>query len=131
MAAQAPRVAEPVAPVPRPARPREAVRARPRARAKLPTRLIVFAICLAILAIGRVTLSFAVVQKNMATSAVLAQSRALTAENADLAARVARDSSTLRVRTIAVDRLGLVPAQNVLYLSLPPRAARPSGDRTR
>ena len=113
------------------ARARRRAGARRRARAKLPARLLIFIICLAVLAVGRVTLSFAVVQKNIATSAIMAQDRALTAENADLAERIARGSSTLRVRTIAVDRLGLVPTTNVIYLSLRPRADRSAGDHTR
>jgi cell division protein FtsL len=88
------------------------------------TRLLVaFVIAVAVLGIGRVALSFAVVQKTMATEAVAAEQRRVVAENAQLAADVTRLSSMTRVRAIALRRLDLVPPSGVVYLTVDPVAA--------
>lgn len=99
-----------------PARPaaRRAPQARRRAaqRARLTRVFVVFVICLTVLAVGRVSLSFAVVQKSLQTEAVVREERALSAENAQLAEKLAQMSSTVRIRHIAVTQLGLVDADH-------------------
>lgn len=84
--------------------------------------LVAFAVCLALLAVGRVTLSFAVVQKNLQTEAVLRQQRVVRADNVLLQEQIARLAATPRLRRLALDRLGLVPAQGVIYLDGGPPA---------
>ena len=66
----------------RPAPPRPSPRPR---RRSLPVRLLVFGMLLAMLAAGRVALSFAVVQKNLQTDAVARRFRVLDAQNQQLA----------------------------------------------
>jgi cell division protein FtsL len=78
--------------------------------------LIAFAVCVALLAVGRVTLSFAVVQKNMETQELVREQRSLATENARLQDQLAVLLATPRLRELAIDRLGLIPAQNVVYL---------------
>jgi hypothetical protein len=78
--------------------------------------LVAFAVCVALLAVGRVTLSFAVVQKNMDTQTLVRTQRSLATENAHLQDQLAGLLATPRLRDLAVERLGLVPAQNVVYL---------------
>ncbi|HSL96000.1 MAG TPA: hypothetical protein VLA35_08810 [Thermoleophilia bacterium] len=80
--------------------------------------LTVFLIALTVLAVGRIALSFAVVQKTMATEVVATEQRRVVAENAQLAADVTRLSSMTRVRSIALNRLGLVPSTGDVYLSV-------------
>lgn len=110
-------------PGPRPRR-RPAAAARP----SVATWVIVFAVVVAALAVGRVTLSFAVVQKSMQTDAVVTQQRALRAENTDLAGRIAELSAAGKVRARAVGQYGLVPADDVRYIPSPAQsgAAAPS-----
>ena len=81
---------------------RRAARAAPRRRAQsLPARLLVFVVLLAVLAVGRVALSFAVVQKNLQTDAVARQYRVV--ERREPAAR--RDARpTCRRRSHAQHR---------------------------
>ncbi len=113
------------APVRRPMR-----RARPVVRARLTRLFFVFVICLTVLAVGRVALSFAVVQKSLQTDAVKVEQRRLTTENADLQAQVTQLSSGSRVRQIAEHQLGLVPAERPLYLTVPKAAVvKASGQR--
>ncbi len=76
-----------------------------------------------VLAVGRIALSFAVVQKTMATEAVAAEQSRVVAENAQLTADVTRLSSMTRIRSIALRRLDLVPSSGVVYLSVDPGAA--------
>ena len=106
-----------------PARPaaRRAPQARARAarRARLTRVFIVFVICLTVLAVGRVSLSFAVVQKTLQTAAVVREERALSSENAQLAEELARLGSTVRIRHIAETELGLIDADHVQYLKAP------------
>jgi cell division protein FtsB len=78
--------------------------------------LIAFAVCVALLAVGRVTLSFAVVQKNMDTEALVREQRALRSENARLQEKLAGLMATPRLRELAMERFGLVSAQSVVYL---------------
>lgn len=103
-----------------PARPavRRAPQARRRAeqRARLTRLFVIFVVCLTVLAVGRVALSFAVVQKTLQTEAVVREERALSAENAQLAEKVAQMSSIMRIRHIAETQLGLVDADHVQYL---------------
>ena len=96
--------------------PRSRSRARTRTHAKLPAVLLAFIVCLALLGVVRISLSFAVVQKNLATTRVVTEQRALAAENSRLAEEAASLSSTLRVRNLAVDQLHLTPSGTVLYL---------------
>jgi cell division protein FtsL len=103
-----------------PARPatRRAPQARRRAaqRARLTRVFVIFVICLTVLAVGRVSLSFAVVQKTLQTEAVVRQERTLSAENARLVETLAQMGSTVRIRHIAETQLGLVDADHVQYL---------------
>jgi len=93
-------------------------RSQPQARARISRPLIVFVVCLALLGVGRVTLSFAVVQKNLQTGAVVREQSQLASENQSLSEEVARLSSTIRIHNVAVNRLGLVAAKNVQYLTV-------------
>lgn len=99
--------------------PRVARRTRPMAsqRGRLARLFIVFVVCLAVLAAGRVAMSFAVVQKSVATDAITTQERQLAAENAQLTEELARLGSTVRISAIAKDELGLVDATHVRYLA--------------
>lgn len=125
---QQPRYDEPLeAPRPRPRAPRR--RSRPAARdmrAYLPRHLFVFIALLALVGAGRVTLSFAVVQKSLQTGAVIHQERALAAESAQLSERIAALTATGHVRGIAINKLHLVPATNVQYLTIPRKPAKPA-----
>ena len=97
-----------------PARPaaRRAPQTRRRAaqRASRTRVFVIFVVCLTVLAVGRVSLSFAVVQKTLQTEAVVHEERALSAENAQLVEKLARMSSTVRISHIAKTQLGLVDA---------------------
>ncbi|MCX6362995.1 MAG: cell division protein FtsL [Actinobacteria bacterium] len=103
-----------------PAQPalRRAPQARRRAaqRARLTRVFVIFVICLTVLAVGRVSLSFAVVQKTLQTAAVVREERALSAENERLVEKLAQMGSTVRIRHIAETQLGLVDADHVQYL---------------
>jgi cell division protein FtsL len=103
-----------------PARPaaRRAPQARRRAaqRARLTRLFVVFVVCLTVLAVGRVSLSFAVVQKTLQTEAVVREERALSAENAQLGEKLAQMSSSGRISHIARTQLGLVEADGWLTL---------------
>ena len=106
--------------LPRPARApsrrsRSASRPVPRV---LSRHLFAFVIILALLGAGRVTLSFAVVQKSLQTGATAHEITRLAAENANLSNQVAALSATNRIRTIAVNDLHLVPATSVSYLTV-------------
>jgi hypothetical protein len=84
----------------------------------LSRHLFAFVIVLALLGAGRVTLSFAVVQKSLQTGAAARETMRLTASNAHLSDQVAALSATNRIRGIAVNDLHLVPATNVRYLTV-------------
>ena len=103
-----------------PARPtaRRAPQARRRAaqRARLTRVFVIFVVCLTVLAVGRVSLSFAVVQKTLQTATVVREERALSAENAQLGERLAQMRSPVRIRRIAQTQLGLVEADGWVTL---------------
>jgi cell division protein FtsL len=101
-----------------PARRAPQVRARAARRARLTRVFVVFVICLTLLAVGRVSLSFAVVQKTLQTAAVVREERALSSKNAQLAETLAQLGSTVRIRHIAQTQLGLVDADHVEYLKV-------------
>jgi hypothetical protein len=109
---------------PGPVRAAPAPRAGSRRLSRLPARVLVFVACLALLAAGRVTLSFAVVQKNIQTDAVVRQYRDLEAQNAQLTEQVAGLSSSFSVRNIAVRRYHLAVPERVEYVTVPARAAK-------
>jgi cell division protein FtsL len=116
---------------PRVVRPRRssagALSAEHALRARVARLFFVFVVCLAVLGVGRVALSFAVVQKSLQTDAVKIEQRRLEAENADLAAQVSRLGSTTRIRQIAKSQLGLVPAERPVYLTVKKGAAPAPG----
>ena len=98
---------------------RRAPRSRRRAvqRARFTRAFVLFVCCLTVLAVGRVALSFAVVQKTIETDAIAREQRAVTAENAQLAggprpARLHGPHPPASPRT----QLGLVDADHVQYL---------------
>jgi cell division protein FtsB len=93
-------------------------RSRPQARARLSWRLGAVLVCVALLGIGRVALSFAVVQKSLQTDAVVRAQGQLASENQSLSEEVARLSSSIRIHNVALNRLGLVAATNVQYLTV-------------
>jgi len=97
---------------------RRAPRSRRRAaqRARFTRAFVIFVCCLTVLAVGRVALSFAVVQKTIETDAIAREQRAVTAENAQLVEDLAQLGSTVRIRQIAEKELGLVDADHVHYL---------------
>jgi cell division protein FtsL len=84
---------------------------------------VVFVACLTVLAVGRVALSFAVVQKTLQTEAVVREERRLSAKNDELREEVARLSSTVRISHIAESQLGLVYASHIDY----PKALKGGG----
>ena len=104
--------------------PRPAVRRAPQARrraaqrARLTRAFVVFIACLTVLAVGRVALSFAVVQKSLQTDAIVRQERNVSAANAQLAETVAQLASTVRIRHLAQTQLGLVDPTHVQYLTV-------------
>lgn len=115
-----------VAPAPRraaPPTPRLRTRSQRAKQARVPRLLVVFAIALTVLAVGRIALSFAVVQKTMATESVAAEQSRIVAENAQLTADVTRLSSMTRIRSIALRSLDLVVSSGVVYLSVDTGAA--------
>ena len=112
--------------------PRPAARRAPQTRARAARRgatmrvFVVFVVCFTALAVGRVALSFAVVQKTLQTDAVARQQRQVSAENARLAEDLAQRSSAVSIRSIAERQLGLVDADHVQYLKV---AHRPGSSR--
>jgi len=87
-------------------------------RARAVRWFFVFVVCFAVLAVGRVALSFAVVQKSLQTDRVQTQQRTVEAANADLQAEVTRLSSSARIRAVAQSQLGLVQAERPIYLTV-------------
>jgi hypothetical protein len=76
----------------------------------------------ALLAVGRVALTFAVVQKNLQTSSVIKQERALRDENMTLAALVDQQSGSSKVQSLA-KKMGLVTGDAPVFLRVHPGAA--------
>lgn len=110
-------------PVPRPARrpaPAGARHARRLAarRARALRLFVVAVVVVTALAVGRVAVSFAVVQKSLATDAVARQTVRLDAENARLREEVARLAAAGRLRQLATGELGLTAPEKVTYLRL-------------
>lgn len=104
---------------PQPARQQSVSIAPPAvSRGRLMRSFIIFVACLAVLAVGRVAISFAVVQKTVATENVAREERRVSAENGQLAEKLAELGSTVRIRGIAESKLGLVDAEDVQYLTV-------------
>jgi cell division protein FtsL len=122
---EAPRRDQAQRPAPRAARPAPQARARAASRARLSRALIVFVICFAVLAAGRVAMSFAVVQKTVATDSIAREERRLAAENAQLTEELAELGSTVRIRDIAQTKLGMVVPPDPVYLTVAGAAAEP------
>lgn len=101
------------------ARPAPQARRRAARQPRLTRAFIIFVICLSVLAAGRVAMSFAVVQKSVATEAIAREQRQLAAENAVLKEKVALLGSPVRIRTIAEKEFGLVDVDmaDVRYLT--------------
>ena len=118
-AAVAPRRTEETEHRPPPAA-RRAPQARQRAaqRARLMRLFVVFVVCLTVLAVGRVALSFAVVQKSLQTDAVTREVGRLSAQNQRLQEIVANQGSSVNIRKIAEKQLGLVVPAHVQYLKV-------------
>jgi hypothetical protein len=106
-------------------RPVPAARPRPRAaaHAKLPRLFFVFVACLAIIAVGRISLSFAVVQKSLQTDNVARAVSQLQIENNTLGESIARKAAGTIIREKA-SILGLVPAAKVTYLTVHTQTSR-------
>lgn len=102
------------------ARPAPHVRRGAARRPHLTRAIVIFVICLSVLAAGRVAMSFAVVQKSVATETIAREQRQLAADNAALNEKVALLGSPVRIRAIAQKRLGLVDVDlaNVRYLTV-------------
>jgi hypothetical protein len=126
--AEAPRRKEALERPPLSAAARPALQARRRAapQPRLTQAFIIFVICLSVLAAGRVALSFAVVQKSVATDTIAREQRQVAADNALLAEKLAHLGSTVRIRNIAEERLGLVDAAHVQYLAVAKGGAKAS-----
>jgi len=91
-------------------------RRRAAQRSRLTRTFVIFVACLTVLAVGRVALSFAVVQKSLQTEAVVREERRVTALNDTRQEEVAQLASSLRIRHIAESELGLVDPTRVVYL---------------
>jgi cell division protein FtsL len=104
----------------RPATPTYAYRAphtrrRAAQRSRFMRTFVVFVGCLTVLAVGRVALSFAVVQKTLQTDAIVREERRVSDKNGEIREEVARLSSTMRIQHIAESQLGLVVAKHPAY----------------
>jgi len=91
-------------------------RRRAAQRSRFTRAFVIFVACVTVLAVGRVALSFAVVQKSLQTDAVVHEARRMAAMNDTRKEEVAQLASTVRIRRIAESELGLVEATRVLYL---------------
>jgi cell division protein FtsB len=91
-------------------------RRRAAQRSRLTRAFVIFVACLTVLAVGRVALSFAVVQKSLQTDAVVHEARRVAALNDTRQEEVAQLASTVRIRHIAESELGLVEATHTLFL---------------
>ena len=94
-----------------------APRTRKRAaqRSRLMRTFVIFVGCLTVLAVGRVALSFAVVQKTLQTDAIVREERSISEKNDQLEEQLAQRGSPVRVRHIAETQLGLVDATHIDY----------------
>ena len=92
---------------------------RPRAdRGPFMRRLVVFGVLLAMLSVGRVALSFAVVQKTLETDTVAAKYHSLAAQNQQLGETAANLSSALAIRNTAIDRYHLIVSTDVQFVTV-------------
>ena len=80
-----------------------ATRRRAAQRSRLMRTFIIFVGCLTVLAVGRVALSFAVVQKSLQTEAIVREERRVSDKNGELREKVAQLSSAVRIEHIARD----------------------------
>ncbi|HET6474521.1 MAG TPA: hypothetical protein VFH93_00350 [Thermoleophilia bacterium] len=90
-------------------------RRRAAQRSRVTRAFVIFVACLTVLAVGRVALSFAVVQKSLQTEAVIHEERRITALNDKRQEQLAQLASPVRIRKIAEKELGLVEATHPLY----------------
>ena len=101
-------------------------RARAAQRSRLMRTFVIFVGCLTLLAVGRVALSFAVVQKTLQTDAVVREERRISAKNDQLEGKLADLGSPVRIQLIAEKELGLVlPGSHISY----PEPLLPKGER--
>lgn len=106
-------------------------RRRAAQRSRLTRTFVIFVACLTALAVGRVALSFAVVQKTLQTDAIVREERRVSDRNGQLEETVARLASTARIRRIAETQLGLVEANHFSYPQplLPKSTSEPASTR--
>jgi cell division protein FtsB len=97
-------------------------RRRAAQRSRLMRTFIVFVGCLTVLAVGRVALSFAVVQKSLQTDAIVREERRISDRNGELREKVAQLGSPVRISNIAQNQLGLVNATHFSYPKLSRKA---------
>jgi hypothetical protein len=90
-------------------------RKRAEHRSRLTRAFVIFVGCLTLLAVGRVALSFAVVQKTLQTDAVVREERRISALNDEREGDLAKLASPVRIRHLAETQLGLVDAGHVSY----------------
>jgi cell division protein FtsL len=100
-------------------------RARAAQRSRLTRTFVIFVGCLTLLAVGRVALSFAVVQKTLQTDAVVREERRISERNDQLEEQLAQLGSPVRIQHIAESQLGLVLASHIAY----PEPLLPKGER--
>jgi cell division protein FtsL len=86
---------------------------------------VIFMGCLTLLAVGRVALSFAVVQKTLQTDAIVREERRISDKNDQLEGQLAQLASPVRIQHIAETQLGLVLATQIAY----PEPLLPKGGR--
>jgi cell division protein FtsB len=104
-------------PVDAPQRRTSVARKPQRRRQPIMARLVVFGVLLAMLSVGRVALSFAVVQKNLQTDAITRQYRAVYAQNQQLGETAASLSSALAIRNTAMNRYHLIVPSDVQFVT--------------
>jgi cell division protein FtsL len=100
-------------------------RARAAQRSRLTRTFVIFVGCLTLLAVGRVALSFAVVEKTLQTDAVVREERRISDKNDRLEEKAAQLGSPVRIQHIAETQLGLVLASHIAY----PEPLLPKGER--
>jgi cell division protein FtsL len=100
-------------------------RRRAAQRSRFMRTFIVFVACLTVLAVGRVALSFAVVQKTLQTDAIVSEERRISDKNDQLEGKLADLGSPVRIQHIAETELGLELATHIAY----PEPLLPKGER--
>jgi cell division protein FtsL len=86
---------------------------------------VIFVGCLTLLAVGRVALSFAVVQKTLQTDAVVREERRVSDKNDQLEGQLAQLASPVRIQHLAETQLGLELATHIVY----PQPLLPKSER--